>query len=304
MLALVTIGMHGVACAPREAEPLTASSADRPSYAKKYPERLQTTVSDVDTQGKALVELTGEFEKYPDELKEPDWNLVIRVVEQADAEGKSAHYAERVEQNGVVAAFYHEEKEDIHKRVGGAVQYQAKEKGCTADLYSPAVHALDKSIEKQLEERTHEDSDAHMLIEQNQTALGKANVEALQRQADHIAMASYVSNVGLPQKQRELERLLEDASGVESTLDDRIEELQKPPPADAKRSAEEQKAIDEELEALKAAKASIKQDVTAAEESKKGAEERAERAKKLYDESLEQLKALLEKKRDEAKGES
>jgi tRNA nucleotidyltransferase (CCA-adding enzyme) len=250
-----------------------------------------------------LVELTSEFEKYPGELKEPDWALVMRVVEQADAEGKSAHYADRVEANGVVAAFYQEEKDEIHKRVGGAVQYQAKEKDCSADLYSPAIHALDKSIEKQLEERTHEDSDAHMLIDQNQTALGKANVEALERQADHVAMASYLGNIGVQRKQRELDRLLQDASGVESTLDDRIEELSKPAP-EVKRSAAEQKAIDDELEALKSAKASIQKDVQAAQESQKGAEERAERAQKLYDESLTQLNSLLEQKSEETKGES
>ena len=251
-----------------------------------------------------LVDMAAQFEKYPDELEDPDWEVVMRIVDHADAEGKSAHYAERMEENETVAAFYREEKEDIHKRVGGAVQYQAKEKSCDADLYSPAVHALDTSIAKQLEERAHDDSDAHVLIEENQTALGKANVEALERQADAIALASYVSHVGVPQKQRELDSLLEDASGVESTLDNRIEELSKPSPPDVKRSAEEQKARDEELEALKAAKASLEQDVAQAKESQKGAEERAERAKKLYEDSLAQLKSLLEKKSEEAKGES
>jgi hypothetical protein len=304
LLALVFAGAHAVGCAPRESEPLTASSADRPSYARKYPERLQSTVSDIDAQVKSLVDLSGEFEKYPDELKDPDWDLVIRVVEQADAEGQSAHYAERIQENGVVSAFYNDEKEEIHKRVGGAAQYQAKEKGCDADVYSASVHALDKSIEKQLEERTHEDSDAHQLIEQNQTTLGKANVEALKRQADKIAMASYVGHVGVARRQRELDQMLEDASTVESTLDERIEELSKPPPPEVKRSALEQKAIDDELTALKTAKQSLQADVTAAQESQKGAEERAERAEKLYVESLEQLNSLLEKKREEAKGES
>lgn len=304
MLALMTISVLSVACAPRESEPLTASSADQPSYARKYPARLQTTVSNIDTQVKLLVTVASEFEKYPDELKDPNWDLVIQVVEHADAQGKSAHYAERIQDNSLILAFYEEEKDEIHKRVGGAVQYQAKEKGCDADLYSPAVLALDKSITKQLEDRAHDDSDAHLLIDQNQTALGKANVEALKQQADSIALASYLGHVGVQREQRELDRLLKDASGVDSTLDDRIEELSKPPPPEVKRSPEEQKAVDGELEALKAAKASLQKDVAAAQESQKGAEERAERAKKLYEESLEQLNALLEKKREEAKGES
>ena len=192
-----------------------------------------------------------------------------------------------------LAAFYEEEKPELHKKVGGAAQYQAKEKGCDADVYGSANYALDKGIEKSLEDRTHEHSEAHAHIAMHQTKLGKANVETLEKQADHIALTSYVAHVGLVRKKNQLDQLLADASGVESTLNDRIEEL-KAEPADEKAPAAEKKAREDELAALEEAKTTLGQELEPARKQAETMEQRITEAKKKYADALKQLKDTLE----------
>ena len=109
--------------------------------------------------------------------------------------------------------------------------------------------ALDKAMQKRLEERTRSHSEAHSFIRMHESKLGKANVEPLEKQADRIALGSYTSHVGLVKKKNELDRLLADASAVDSTLGERIEELKSAPPEE-KLSPNEKKAREEELAAL------------------------------------------------------
>jgi hypothetical protein len=284
-----------MACATQGVQPVM-SSAEQPSYAKKYPGHLQSAVADVDTQLKALLALTSQFEKYPGELQEPDWAIVDQIVRLADREGKSAHFAERLQQNAIVASFYEEQKKEIHQRVGGSVTHQAKEEGCSAELYGPTAYALDQSFSKGLASSTRAASDAHLLIAQNETALGKRNIEKLQQQADQIALASYISHVGLVRKHQEIERMLGDASGVESTIDERMEALSQSQPPGQKLAAAEKKARDDELEALREANATLAQDVEAAKKTHEGAEDRASRAKELYAQAMTKLEAALEAK--------
>jgi hypothetical protein len=293
MLVLGSLLTCASACKTSQLEPQFASSTDQPSYAKRHPAELKSALEDFDNQSTLASTLSGELKDYPAELKEPDWQGVITVVEYADLEGRSPHYAESLEQNGKVAAFYEEEKPEIHKRVGGAVQYQAKEKGCDADMYSPAVHALDKSIDKQLEERTRRQSEAHAHIAMNESALGKANIEALERQSDRIALYSYITHVGLVRKKLQIDQLLADADAVDRTLKNRIDEIEKAPPHE-KATPAETKARQDELESLKAAKASLAEELGPARQQAQNAEERITQARKTYSDALTALKQTLE----------
>jgi len=282
-----------VGCKKGQLEPEFASSAEQPSYAKTHPAELKATVTELEGQLTLVDTTTAEFKEYPGQLKDPDWKEVIVVVDRADVEGRSPHFAEGLEDNGTVAAFYEQEKPELHKRVGGAAQYQAKEKGCDADVYGSANYALDKGIEKSLEDRTHKHSEAHAHIAMNESKLGKANVEALETQADHIAWASYVAHVGLVRKKQKLDQLLADASGVESTLNDRIEEL-KAAPADPKAPAAEKKAREDEIAALEEAKTTLTQELEPARKQSETLEQRITEAKQKYADALKQLKDTLE----------
>jgi len=293
LLALLVVPQL-VGCKKGQLEPEFASSAEQPSYAKTHPDELKATVAALDGQLTLLDTTTAEFKDYPGQLKDPDWKEVLVVVERADVEGRSPHFASELEDNAKVASFYEQEKPELHKRVGGAAQYQAKEKGCDADVYGSANYAMDKGIEKSLEDRTHDHSEAHAHIKMNQTKLGKANIETLETQADHIALASYVAHIGLVRKKQDLDRLLADASGVESTLNDRIEEL-KAMPVDPKAPAAEKKAREDELAALEAARTTLSQELEPAKKQAETAEQRIADAKKKYAEALQQLKDTLEK---------
>jgi len=292
LLALLVVP-HVIGCKKGQLEPEFAASAEQPSYAKTHPDELKSTVTELEGQLSLVDTTTAEFKEYPGQLKDPDWKEVIVVVDRADVEGRSPHFAAELEDNGTVASFYEQEKPELHKRVGGAAQYQAKEKGCDADVYGSANYAMDKGIEKSLEDRTHNRSEAHAHIQMNQTKLGKANIEALETQADHIALASYVAHVGLVRKKQELDQLLADASGVESTLNDRIQEL-KAMPVDAKAPAAEKKAREDELTALEAARTTLSQELEPAKKQAETAEQRIADAKKKYSDALQQLKDTLE----------
>ncbi|HEU5073604.1 MAG TPA: hypothetical protein VFU02_05515 [Polyangiaceae bacterium] len=293
LLVALLVVPQVVGCKKGQLEPEFASSAEQPSYAKTHPDELKSTVAEFEGQLTLVDTMTAEFKEYPGQLKDPDWKEVIVVVDRADVEGRSPHFAAELEDNGTVASFYEQEKPELHKRVGGAAQYQAKEKGCDADVYGSANYALDKGIEKSLEDRTHKHSEAHAHIQMHQSKLGKANIEALETQADHIALASYVAHVGLVRSKQDLDRLLADASGVESTLNDRIEEL-KALPVDEKAPATEKKAREDELAALEAARTTLGQELEPARKQAETMEQRMTEAKQKYSDALKQLKEALE----------
>jgi len=292
-LTLALSAVLPLGCKTNQVEPEFAPSTDQPSYAKQHPAQLKAVQQNLEDQLTLASTLTGELEDYPAELKDPDWKGVAEVVEQADHEGRSQHYAENLEQNGKIAAFYEAEKPEIHKRVGGAVQYHAKEKGCTADMYSPAVHALDKAVDKQLEERTHESSEAHSYIALNAETLGKANVEALERQADRIALGSYVTHIGLVQKKNQLDRLLADADAVDRTLARRIEELEQAAPPEGQGKPSD-KARTDELGALAEARTTLGAELEPARKQAETLEQRIQQVRQAYLDALSALKKSID----------
>ncbi len=291
---LLFLGTSLVGCKSGQLEPQFAPSTDQPSYAKEHPARLKSAQEDLDNQLTLSQTLTEEFKGYPDQLKDPDWKGVGVVIEDADREGQSPHYADRLEQNAEVASFYEQEKQEIHRHVGGALQYYAKKEGCEAEMYSPAAQALDKSIDKRLEARARQLSDAHDTILLNESSLGKANVAALEQQADHVALASYVTHIGLVKKKNQLDQLLADADAVDATLDDRIEELEKA--AADQEDKKQAKLREDELAKLKEAKAALAEELAPAKEQAKTAQQRIEQARKAYAEALSNLEKEIEQR--------
>jgi hypothetical protein len=294
--------LHSVGCKSAHLEPEFAPSTDQPSYAKQHPAQLKSASQDFEEQLALAETLSQELKEYPGELKDPDWKGTLEVVDRADLEGRSPHYATSLEQNGDVAAFYEAEKPEIHKGVGGAVQYHAKNKGCEADMYSPAAHALDKTMDKRLEQRTRDHSEAHSYIALNEPSLGKANIPALQRQADRIALASYVTHVGLVRKKNQLDTLLSDADAVDRTLEQRIKELEAQP-LDEKAPAEQVKARQDELEALQTARSTLAEQLAPARQQAEAAEQRIMQARQSYDDALSKLKESIEQQAAQATSE-
>jgi hypothetical protein len=275
---LFICGVLALACSKQEPA-LYASSAGDGSYAERYPAMLAALRNGHFEAEKEAYTLSGEFAKYPDELKDPSWAHVEDVVRKADAAGAGADFAAGMGETQTVRTFYAEERDVLRQKVGGSAEHAAKEKNCDAELYGPIGGALDRSVEQQLEERRRGRSAAHRAIEDNQDALGKPNVEKLEKQADSIALASYLVHVRLPQTKREIEQRLADASDVKTTLE---------------RTQEESKAVLDNPSASKGAKDLAQQRSDAARTAQASLDSEVEQAKKLGEELEQRTKATRE----------
>src|SRR3954471_15055863 len=174
-----------VGCSQQPA-PAFASSANETSYAERYPAALLALRTEFASDEAKAREIFGGFQNYPGALSNPDGEQVLGVVTRADAAGKSGAYAQQAQENQSVSRFFSEEKDSLNQKVGGAAQYAAKQKECTVDVASPAIGALDKGVDKALETRLLDHTEAHRYIEDHQDALGKPNLEKLEKQADDI----------------------------------------------------------------------------------------------------------------------
>jgi len=283
-------------CASQQQPALYASAADQPAYAERFPAELAATRARYAEDEKELGRLTGEFAKYPDALKKPSWPAVTNVVEEADKAGKSGDYAAGRAEGDSVRAFYTGEGTALKRKVGGAAEHAAKEKSCDdVELYGPTAGALDRGMDQQLEERLRGHSAAHRAIEDQQDALGKPNLETLEKQADEIALASYLANVRLRAYKGGLDAALADASGVKSTLEREIKEADEvaaSPSASkgAKQTAEKRKT------AATSALSSLDAEVNQAKALSEELEKRNDEAKKGYEKAYEALKDALEAK--------
>jgi hypothetical protein len=297
---LIGCALLALACSKQEPA-LYASSASEASYAERYPAMLAAQRNGHFEAEKQVYALSGEFSKYPNELKEPSWVHVQIVVQKADEAGKGADYAAGMGETQAVRTFYTEERDTLRQKVGGSAEHAAKEKSCDVELYGPIGGALDRSMDQGLEERLHERSAAHRAIEDYEDAIGKPNVEKLEKQADTIALASYLVHVRLPQTKREIDARLADASGVKSTLE-RTQEESKAVLDDARASKNAKDRAQKRAEAARTAQASLDSEV---EQAKKLGDELEQRAKAMQDQYEKAYGALIDEleKRAKAQGE-
>ena len=274
MALLATALLAG--CSSRPA-PVFASSANESGYAERYPAALLAARTDFAASESRAREIIGQFPSYPAALSSPDGEQVLGVVTRADAAGRSASYAHAMDEQTHVARFFKEEKDPLNQKVGGAAQYAAKQKECAVDVASPAIGALDKGVDKALEDRLRDHSESERYIEDHQDALGQANIEKLQKQADDITLASYLVHVRVKQLKAELSGLADEASDVKKTL---------------ARSDADAQAVLGNASASKAAKTTAQSRATAAKTASTGLDievEQAKRAVQEMDARIEQL---------------
>ena len=291
-VALVALSAALSACAEHKVEPQVASSSSLPGYATRYPTELGAARTSFSDQESAAEKAFGDFATYPDQLASPpDWKPVLDVYELADTDGRTSAYVERLEQDQAVATFFTDEKAEIGKKVGGAAQYALKDKqGCTdVDVASPARAALDKSVEKQLQDRLHDRSAASAAIDHAEDSLGKKNADTLHTQADAIGLASYLTHVGVYRTKERIDRMVEEASDVKKTLDRTVEDLNKlltdPKTSDAKK-----KDLTKELVTVQASQAAIDSELEQAKSMQKNAEERTKKLSADYDKAFGALR--------------
>lgn len=274
-----------VACSREVPEPNLASSASSPGYAERFPAKLAEARQGYFEDEKAVRETIQAMGTYQDALEDPDWDVVHRVVDLSDRQGRSRAYSEHFERTEAVRAFFEDEKDELRRKVAGSVQYTAKKKKCEGDVGSSAAAALEKAFEEQVEESLHSKSDAHLVIEQYEPELGPKNAEALEKQSDAISEASYVAHVGAVRRKLELRSMIEEVEQVKNALKARIDELKR---LEAQPDLEEARRSDviARREAAEKALQRMDTELTGAENLLSEIEERTRTLQKEYDEAL------------------
>ncbi len=213
------------ACAEPKPEPEIASSAGFSGYSVEYPTKLQELIERYNERTTKAREIFSSFTSFPDELSEPKWTQVLAVAERADEVGRSHAYVERMQETGYVQTFFSEEKDEISRRIAGAVKSAEKKAECECKIaaHGKAVYAFKNSANKQINKRINHRNDAHRLIERYEIQLEKKNAKALTEQADAIAEASYIVFVELPKLWAEIDRRAAEARRVSRTIDDALE---------------------------------------------------------------------------------
>jgi len=296
VLLAAAVGSTLVACSTPKPEPEIASSAPQPGYAEHYPQELQDIATGFSQRESEVKKVVGEMPEYPNQLKNPPREQVVAVYERADQAGKSYAYVERLREVQGAHAFFDAEGDEIAKKVAGACQYAAKQKGCDADVGGSAAHALKEGVDKQLEKRLRESNDAHLYIERYKNVLGKENADALDKQADDISYASYLANIEMVERKVRLKRIIEEAEQVQKTADEFVEsehKFQKEPGlTDADR-----KASEERIAAMNKSKAAMESGKAQAQSLLDSVEDRIKATQKTYSDGFTAL-------HDKAKGQA
>jgi hypothetical protein len=292
---VVAVGLSAaVGCAP-PVEPQIASSAPEAMYAADYPEALSRTMEDINAAETKTKEITGKFSGYPDALKSPPWPKVVEIVNLADSSGRAHAYVEARREVDDARAFFDAEKDEINKKVAGAAAFAAKQKGCDVDVSGAASHALKDTVEKRLEKRLREASEANVYIDRNQAALGKDHVEKLHEQADDIAHAAYLSHVVIVEHKVRLRRMIEEGEAVKQSLDAAVR-AEQAYQAESGRTPAEKKASEERAEKMRTAAAKVDSAVLQAKNVSERADERVAAVTKTYDDAIAKLREDLKKR--------
>lgn len=294
ILVAMTFAAAAAGCAHDNPGPVIASSAGQEGYAARYPDELSQARERFTLDEAKVREVTVKFADYPGQLDKPDWNGVLTVVQTADQAGRSSAYVARARETENVRGFFKDEKDEIEKKVGGAANYSAKQKGCDVDAYSPTVHALETSVDKQLEKRMRERNEAQSYIEAHEDQLGKQNTDKLEEQADEIAMASYLAHVDAVSTKLELKQLIDDASTVSGTLDRSIK-AEQAVVADPKSSDGAKKSAQARLDADQAAKSKLDSEVQQSQQAVKALDDRIKKLQSDYDQAFQGLVDAIKK---------
>ncbi len=289
-------------CTSEGSRPAEApSNTEDTSYATAYPDELARVAGDYDSGRSKVADKVGEIKDYPAAIKDPvDSDRWLEVVEAAERSGKSRSYAERARENRAFARMIDENDGDIVKHTAGATQFVAEQKACQSppDVANAAATGLRKGIEKRFQDRRENANEATYLIKSHADALGKNNTAALSKQADVIAHLSFLAEVEIPALAAERDRLLDEQSGVASTIDRRIDE-EKQRQARAGASDSEKKASAERQRELEGAKQALAARQKLGDRRAAREQELAE-TQKLCRQALDDLKDAIRKRANAA----
>jgi hypothetical protein len=298
---LVGIGLSLTACSRTDKGPVLASSAGEPAYALGYADELGGTVNAFSEGPQDEQKLAFGFGARIDALRKPNWDFVRAVVDESDATGRSSDFFDAHGEVDGARTFWSSEKATIDARVAGGAQYPLKDAPCTSDCTNldvggAAAYALNEAMDRQLQKRLRASNNAYVLIDRQRAALGPQNATVLEKLADDLAEASYVTHAGLIVSRQRLERLLADKNAVQATLDHFVQD-ERSYQAQPGRTDAEKKASDERIAEAGKGKSEIDAAATQAEAAVKSADQTIAATTKNYDDALKALRDKIEQRK-------
>jgi hypothetical protein len=274
-------------------------SGEQTPYALGYADELNganKAFADAQTQEKTL---SGGLGARVDELKKPDWDRVLFVVDESDKAGKSADYADAHGDADAVKSFWDAEKDTITSKVVGNAQHTVKEAGCGADVAGPVAFSLNDAVAKQQQKRLRGKNEAFVMIERYKVSLGPQNVAALEKLGDDVAQSSYDVHVLMVVQRERLRRLVADKDSAKKTIDRFVKE-ETAFQAEAGRTDPEKKASADRVTAANKSKAEIDNAAGQAEALSKQMDASIDAATKDYEAALSALRTKIAEKKKSA----
>jgi hypothetical protein len=273
------------------------------SYATEYPSRLEALNKKfIDSSAKARSDWES-FERFVRELKQPRWDQVKTVYQQADTAGRSEAIVQWMRQSGYITAFIESNDGAFAQRIGSHVnaQINKEEDPVVEDFDSrPFVRwALKDATGKLIEKRYQELNEAHRFVDMYSDSLGKKNLKVLGRQADTITEASFIVYVALIDLRQQMQARVEEADDVKNTLDNEIEGLQLVA-SDPEGTKEAKAVASKRIAQLLKIKAPIDAHIEKANTLVAEFEQKLEQLQKVYQEAFEKLIESVEQKEAEA----
>jgi hypothetical protein len=290
------------ACAERQVVVRSSSSADAAGYAAAYPERIAERTATLKADAQRARSLNAELAARDKDLPlEVDPEFLLAVVEAADKTGRSEAFVAADHEARTVRGFWDEERGTIIGRAANAAQKQAADAGCPQELdVGPQLnHAVKDGVEKQLEKRLRDSSEASRLIEAHKATLGPANVQRVQKVADDVTYASYLVNVAVVEDRDSIEHLNRERGDVESALRRALEDEQHFRERDAKSPAEK-RASEERTARLEKSRVALAPAGDKAEAAVRDLDPAVVQARDEYENALQKLLDALRARRDKA----
>ena len=269
---------------------------DQGMSAERYPAMLDRQVNRSQAREGFAKERIAAMPTSLDKLSETDWEIVEKIVDASDAAGKDGGYAATVRELEATRGFFDDEREAIVKKVGGAVQYAGKQKGCELDAWGAVSASLTDAVDDRMKERLRSNNDAFLLIDRHRETLGKKNISALEDAADGIAETSYTVNVELPEAKERVESTMSGISGARSALKGLIDD-EKEFQASGERKPEEKKGSDARIKRAEEALTKLDAAEAKANEQLKDLEQRVLDLDKAYSDALSKLRSVISEKK-------
>lgn len=284
--------------------PLATSSAEQSGFAEEYPLRLADVRAEFLEDEQDARKAIDAFKSYPDKLKDPDPSALKKVIETADATGRSSYYADEAIDRETAEYFISDERGALGRRVAGAVTYEAKQKQkdkeCLTDeeisaLGNAGAYGLQRASDRQFDERRKAHSEVLRTVDAERHRLGRQNLDNVERQAAAIAHASYLTHVRLELYRRELEGLLDEEPKVKKTLERNVAE-DSAILNDTSLSRTRKARVEARVARTQAAQAALAKESPLAHPALGDMEQRLEALQKDYDAALKALLANYEGK--------